>query len=182
MILRVLFRIATAGMLGVLLSACWMSDKELITEKSGAAVGFAGAYRETDAEHPDNLDLRIAPAGGTAYVMTNDKQDQVPVRFLDLGRDWYLMQYEGRSDEEGAGPYYIYLTLKRVGSDLHLFSSECKELTGKFKGMKREDGAVQACNFSRLDGLKSAAQSYIAQMERGAAVNEPKILKYVGPV
>jgi hypothetical protein len=101
------------------------------------------------------------------------------VRFLALKGDWYLMQADGQSDKAGVSDFYLYQVLKVVNGDLNFYSSDCEDLKGKFEGMKREEGMAPSCDFTRLDGLKSAALAYIARIEKGQLAGDPKILKAV---
>lgn len=190
--LRGLLRVALAGALACLLTACWMSAKPLLTEKTASTIGFAGTYRG-DRGDDGPLDLTFVSVGGTAYAMTNETGERIPVRFLPLRGDWYLMQYEGHSDEEGGSAFYIYMAIRHTDGDLHLFSSNCEDVSGKFKGLTREtafagatdeagnDNSLTSCNFSRLSGLKSAALAYVARIENGdLSSEEPEILERVG--
>lgn len=186
--LRGLARLILAGALACVLSACWMSAKPLITDKEAVEVGFTGAYRGEGDDGP--VDAIFASTGGTHYEMTNGKTDHLPVRFMLLQPDWYLMQVESHSDEEGTDNFYLYQLVKPVDGDLHVYAPDCEDVPGKFKGLKRENtlgeeadanSAPTTCNFSNLDGLKDLASVAIAQIEKGKLDEEPAILKRVKP-
>jgi hypothetical protein len=169
-------RIALAGALACLLSACWLSEKPLITDGSASEVGFVGKYHADGDGDSGPTDIAIVADGPASYAIASEKDERLPVRFLALKGAWYLMQADSDSDEEGADTFYLYQVLKVVNGDLHFYSSDCEDLTGKFKGMKRDKATVPSCTFSRLDGLKSAALAYVARIERGELAEEPHIL------
>lgn len=186
--LRSLARTVLAGALACALSACWMSAKPLITDREAAEVGFAGAYRGEGDDGP--VDAIFVSTGGTHYEMTNGKQDRLAVRFMLLQRDWYLMQVESHSDEEGTDNFYLYQLVTPVNDDLQVYAPDCGDVPGKFNGLKREntlgevaegDTAPLTCNFSTLNGLKELATVAIAKIEKGELDEEPAILKRVKP-
>lgn len=173
---RGILRSLVVGALLCLLSACWLSEKPLLTDRTASEVGFVGKYH---ADGESTVDLAIVPAGAAAYAMANEEGERIPVRFLALKGDWYLMQMDSGNAEKGTDTFYLYQVLKVVNGDLHFYSSDCEDLAGKFKGMKRDHVTVPSCTFSRLDGLKSAALAYVARIEEGDLAEEPHILARV---
>lgn len=181
-------RVVLAGILACVLSACWMSAKPLITDREAVEVGFTGAYRGEGDDGP--VDAIFASTGGTHYEMTNGKQDRLPVRFMLLEQDWYLMQVESHGDEEGTDDFYLYQLVLPVDGDLTVYAPDCGDVPGKFNGLTREntlgevaegDAAPTTCNFSNLEGLKDLAAVAIAKIEKGELDEEPAILKRVKP-
>lgn len=172
--LRGALRAVLAGALACLLSACWMSEKPLVTDRNAAAISAVGTYRgENDG---DTIDLIIGP-GGTTYGMTDGK-DRVPTRFLALGRDWYLMQWRGESDgEKGKDMFYLYQPARLVAGEFHIYDADCETTEGAFKGMTR-DG--RTCEFTRADGLKDAALAHVARIEQGDLPGDFQVFKKVG--
>jgi len=174
-----LARIVLAGALACLLSACWTSEKPLVTGKAASAAAVAGFYRGERGEDEGPLELEIVATGPTSYAMVSDKDERIPVRFLALKGDWYLMQFEAGSDEEGGKGGYMYEPVKLVGGDLNFYAPDCGDVPGKFKGLTRDDKMIPTCTFTRLDGLKAMALAYVAKVERGEIAAEPNVLKRI---
>jgi hypothetical protein len=172
--LRGLTRMILAGALASLLSACWLSEKPLIADDKASQVDFAARYRGEGDDGP--MDMTIVAEGGSAYSLVNEKGERLPVRFLSLKGDWYLMQAQGNEDEKSADNFYLYQALKVADDSLTFYSSDCEETPGKFKGMKRDTKTIQSCGFTRLDGLRAAALAYIARVEKGEITGDPKAL------
>jgi len=174
-----LARFALAGALACLLSACWASDQPLVTDKDASEAAVVGSYHGDKGGDSEPLDLDIVATGTASYAMTNDKDERIPVRFMALKGDWYLMQFEAGSDEEGGKGGYLYEPVKLVGGDLHFYAPDCADVPGKFKGLTREEEIVPTCKFTRLDGLKAMALAYVAKVERGKVETDPNVLKRV---
>lgn len=175
---RQLFRIGISSVLLCLLSACWLSEKPLLTEKTASEVDFAGTYRGVDSE--DRSDLVIAARGARAYEI-HQGRDKVATRYLRLKDEWYLAQYEGKDEDaseagEAAGEpeevVYLYQPLRAVGGRLYLYSADCDDTPGDFEGMERNSSA---CTFTSLDGLISAARAYVARVEKGEVSGQPAV-------
>lgn len=166
---------ATAALL-CLLSACWLSDKPLLTAKTASEVDFTGTYRGVGEE--DRSDLVIASRGKRAYEL-HQGQDKVATRYLRLKDEWYLAQYEGRDEDadadadQGKGEVvYLYQPLRAVGGRLYLYSADCDDTPGDYRGMERKSGA---CTFTSLDGLIAAARAYVARVEKGEVSGQPAV-------
>lgn len=175
---RGLARVILGGALACLLSACWASEKPLLTDKTASAVNFVGKYHGEGDEGP--LDLDLIATGSTSYAMVN-KGERLPVRFLALRGNWYLMQAEAGKDERGGATGYLYHPVRLTDGDLQLYSPDCADVPGKFNGLKRDspDTIAPACNFSKLNGLKAMALAYAAKVEKGEVENDPNVLKRV---
>ena len=191
--LRGLARTVLCGVLACALAACWTSQKPLLTDTNASSVGFAGKYRGKGEDAPTVL--AIASGGGTAYAFVDEKNERIPVRFLALGSEWYLLQYEIADGAEDPDPAYMYQAIRRVGQDLYFYPSNCEDVAGDFRGLKRSNWAPgaadgpretaprgsQTCTFSGLAGLKTVARAYIAKVEKGAITGSPSVLERLGP-
>ena len=168
-------RAGTAGLLLCLLSACWLSEKPLLTARNSTEVDFAGTYRSVGEEDEGNL--VIAPAGHRAYRMEAGAE-QLATHYLRLGKDWYLAQYEGRDEEAGTEDdgapevLYFYQPMRVAGGRLYIYSPECERMAGEYPGMERASGV---CSFHTLEGLRAAALTYIDAVEKGEIADRPAI-------
>lgn len=164
-------RMGLAALLACMLSACWISDKPLITQKNASVIPFAGRYHATDE---DRGALVIRAQGAKAYVL-EDRDSAIPTRFLRLRDDWYLVQYEGDDSEFDSGEvFYIYQIIRFAHGQLSIYAPECAEIGGSYSGMKRgEDSEI--CNFSKLKGLTTIAAAYIGKLESGEISHDPAI-------
>ncbi len=171
---RQLLRIGATAALLCLLSACWLSEKPLLTAKTSSEVDFTGTYRGVGEE--DRSDLVIASRGKRAYEMRQGK-DRVATRYLRLKDEWYLAQYEGKDEDADTGQsegdvVYLYQPLRVAGRRLYMYSPECDDTPGDHKGMERKSGA---CTFTSLDGLTAAARAYVARVEKGEVSGQPAV-------
>ncbi len=179
--LRGFIRSSLVATLACFLSACWLSDRPLLTADNSSAVDFTGTYRGLDEE--DRSDLVIAATGSRAYEVRQGGE-HIAVRYLKLKGDWYLAQYEGKDEDAGEGEagdgedieaaevVYLYQPLRAAGGRLYMYSADCDDTPGDFAGMKRETGA---CSFSSPEGLADAALAFIARVERGEISGDPAI-------
>ncbi|WP_336977589.1 hypothetical protein [Altererythrobacter fulvus] len=171
--LRGFIRSSLVATLACLLSACWLSDRPLLTDDNSSAVDFTGTYRGLDEEA--RSDLVIAATGSRAYEVRQGGE-HIAVRYLKLKGDWYLAQYEGKDEDAGDGEdaevVYLYQPLRAAGGRLYMYSADCDDTPGDFAGMKRESGA---CSFSSPEGLADAALAFIGRVERGEISGDPAI-------
>ena len=167
--LRIPVRMATAVALAWLLSACWVSERPLLTDETSTVISFAGDYRSAG---DGATRLEIVASGGNSYL-TTDGKDPIPTRFLALRGSWYLMQYQASDDSEKE-QVFLYNLLDASDGELRIHGVECEDTKGEFEGMTRDDGA---CRFSALAGLKAAALAQIAGLESGSLTAEPSVFE-----
>ncbi len=167
---RELVRIGISAALLCLLSACWLSEKPLLTAQTSSEVDFTGTYRVRDEQ--DRSDLVIRSKGEGAYELHQGK-DKVPTRYLRLKDDWYLAQYDGRDEDDETGEVvYLYQPLRVAGRRLYIYSASCDDTPGDFAGMERSSSV---CTFTSLEGLKAVALAYVARVEKGEVSDEPTV-------
>ncbi|KPL67766.1 hypothetical protein SZ64_06335 [Erythrobacter sp. SG61-1L] len=153
-----------------LLSACWLSEKPLLTAKTASGVDFTGTYRALGEE--ERSDLVISTRGKHAYEVRQG-EEKISTRYLKLRGDWYLAQYKGKDEEERDDEVvYLYQPMRAVSGRLYMYSADCDDTPGEFRGMKREKGA---CSFTSLDGLKAAALAFIGRIEKGEIADDPQV-------
>lgn len=170
-----MIRAGMAGLLLCLLSACWLSEKPLLTAKNASEVDFVGTYRSVGEGSSD--ELVIAPARHRAYRV-GDREEQVTGHYLRLGKEWYLAQYEGKDEppgnEDGRAKeaVYLYQAVREAGGRLYFYSPDCARTEGEYQGMERSSGV---CTFRKLDGLRAAMLAYVEGIEKGEIADEPSI-------
>ena len=155
-----------AGLLGGLLclvSACWVSQQPLLGDANAARIGFAGSY--IDAGQAGQSVLTIAETGDGRYEMY-DEDERFPARFLALGDDWYVVEYEVRDDEPGSEKaFYLFQPIRVNGGDLHFYTPECGEDAAPIEGLIREE---ETCAISSLAALDAVARIFVQHVESGA--------------
>lgn len=168
-------RMVLVSLMACLLSACWISDNPLITDKNASSIEFAGRYRAIDE---DRNVLAIRPSGARAYVL-EDGEETVPARFLKLRSNWYLVQYQGKDTEFDSGEaFYVYQTMRFSEGKLFIHAPDCADVEGPFAGLKRGKDS-EICNFSKLKGLKAIALAYIDKIEKGGIAGDSAIWERV---
>jgi hypothetical protein len=150
--------------LAALLSACWMSSTELISEAAAdTPSGVVGSYLFTETgAAPRTVRIDIKP--GRYYSLSGTSKEGVDytnqLRFDHIKGPWYLVHSLG----DGSDERYYYRLLKVADRRIDEFDPGCSARDLSFAGVTDDAGD---CDFKQYQGLRDAAQARVALYENG---------------
>jgi hypothetical protein len=99
-----LLRILSAIVLPLLVGGCYTSEKPLVSADKAVFPYEKIVYTEAG-----QTDQQTMTHQGNAYVMKNDKGDQIGLLFMPVKGDYYVVQMGGKTDK---GEAYLYGLVK----------------------------------------------------------------------
>ncbi len=99
-----IFRVVAALVLPLLGAGCYMSEKPLISAEKAVFPYETIVYTEAG-----QTDQQTMTHQGNAYVMKNDKGNQIELLFMPVKDNFYVVQMGGKTDQ---GEAYLYGLIK----------------------------------------------------------------------